>query len=373
MAIRICQLITELRPSGAERVVYELSRRLDRGRFDVRVVGLQGGEVEQMLLAQGIPVEVLGVRGKWDVGKLRGLVRILRQWRIDLLHTHLFHADLAGRMAAVLADVPHLVHTVHVAEQRFRPWQYAYARLLNFRCDRIVCVSRSVRGHHAAHSHLPQSRYVVIPNGVDLPAWSVDAAARAWRATNGAWPRGRGRCFSSAGSITRRESTCCWRRSSGSVGADCSSFLPATARNGEWRKLSRRRIRELGVHLLGFVSDLRETFGAADLFVLPSRWEGWPLALAEAMAAGLPCIGANSPGIRDIIEDGKNGLPVPAKNPAALAEAIERVLADDGLARGLAAAGREHIRANFSIERNVAAHEALYEEICAPRASEPNP
>ena len=104
---------------------------------------------------------------------------------------------------------------------------------------------------------------------------------------------------------------------------------------------------ELGVHLLGFVSDLRETFGAADLFVLPSRWEGWPLALAEAMAAGLPCIGANSPGIRDIIEDGKNGLLVPAKNPAVLAEAIERVLADDGLARGLAAAGREHIRGEF--------------------------
>ena len=72
--------------------------------------------------------------------------------------------------------MPHVVHTIHVAEQRFRPWQYVYARLMDFQCDRLICVSRSVRDHHAAHSRLPLSRYTVIPNGVDLETFGPNPA-----------------------------------------------------------------------------------------------------------------------------------------------------------------------------------------------------
>src|SRR5512140_1386762 len=108
--IRICQLITELRPAGAERCVYELARRLDPRRFEVRAIALQGGAMAEQLRAAGIETAVLGVRGKWDALKIVRLAGLLRRWEIDLLHTHLFHADLAGRMAAAMVQVPHLVH-----------------------------------------------------------------------------------------------------------------------------------------------------------------------------------------------------------------------------------------------------------------------
>ena len=74
---------------------------------------------------------------------------------MDLLHTHLFHADLVGRIAASLAAVPHLVHTVHTAEGRFRPWQFAMARMFAGACDRIICVSPSVQRLHARRAGLP--------------------------------------------------------------------------------------------------------------------------------------------------------------------------------------------------------------------------
>src|SRR6056297_2210260 len=101
--IRVCQLTTELQPAGAERCVYELARRLDPASFEVLVVGLRGGRVVDWLRDQGRAVEVLGVRGKWDVLKLTRLAEILKIWQPDVLHTHLFHAELAGYFAARLA------------------------------------------------------------------------------------------------------------------------------------------------------------------------------------------------------------------------------------------------------------------------------
>ncbi|MCK4601999.1 MAG: glycosyltransferase, partial [Phycisphaerae bacterium] len=139
--LRVCQLITSLEPAGAERCVYELAKRLDGDRFDVQVLALQGGAVADWLAEAGVKVTVLDVRGKWHVSKLAALTRTLRRERIDLLHTHLFHAGVAGRAAAYLADVPHVIHTIHVAEGRFRPWRFAYARLLANSCERLVCVS----------------------------------------------------------------------------------------------------------------------------------------------------------------------------------------------------------------------------------------
>lgn len=380
MAIRVCQLITDLRLSGAERVVYELSRRLDRSRFDVRVVSLRGGEVEQMLLAQGIPVTVLGVRGKWDVGKLLPLVRLLRRERIDLLHTHLFHSDLAGRAAASLAGVPHLVHTIHVAEQRFRPWQYAFARLMDFRCDRLICVSRSVRDHHAAHSHLPLSRYAVIPNGVDMEAFGATAApygpvARA--RTRQQWDLAPGQlAVLFVGRLNHQKgidvllAAMSQLADSGAQpnrGADKPPELQfVLAGDGPERPMVEKYMAQgsgMNCRLLGFVADVREALNAANIFVLPSRWEGWPLALAEAMAAGLPCVGTNVPGIRDIIVGGKTGLLVPSQDPAALAAAIHDLATDAALRDTLAAAGRQEILTKYSIQKNVAAHEKLYLEV----------
>ena len=114
---------------------------------------------------------------------------------------------------------------------------------------------------------------------------------------------------------------------------------------------------------VGFVQDVRAALSAADIFVLPSCWEGWPLALAEAMAAGLPCVATDVPGTRDIIESGRTGLLVPSENPAALAQTVITLARDEALRQSFATAGCREIRDNYSIEKNVAAHEELYERI----------
>jgi len=365
---RVCQLITELRPGGAERCVYELATRLDRSRFDVQVVALRGGSVADELTAAGVKVTVLGVGCRCSplvLGKLRSLGGLLKRERIDLLHTHLFHADLAGRLAAKRAGTGRLVHTVHVAERRWRPWQFAFAKRTRDRCDRIIAVSQSVKDSHQARTHLADEHYTVIPNGVDTEAFSPDQGARhrlrrQWQVG----PNDVAAVF--VGRLDRQK------------GVDillpaAEQFLAATpnatlliAGDGPMRRRVERYCRQDdGPRYLGFIDDVPALLSAADLFVLPSRWEGWPLALGEAMSMGLPAVGADSPGIRDVIDPGRTGLLVPAEDPAALAGAMTELAGDADLRQRLGLAGQRHIREGFSLGQYIAAHEALYESLTA--------
>ncbi|MFB3891902.1 MAG: glycosyltransferase [Phycisphaerae bacterium] len=364
--IRICQLITELRPAGAERCLFELARRLDRRRFDMRVAALRGGDVADWLTAEGIPVTVLGVRGKWDVPRLLGLSKLLRDRPIDILHTHLFHADLAGRMAMMEARVPHLVHTVHVAEGRFRPWRFAWARLAAGACDRIIAVSRAVRDDHARRAGLPLWRYEVIPNGIDSSAYAPDERAR--EELRRQWGISQGETLLAfVGRLDRQKGIDVLLSAMSHLGARGRPASLVIAGDGPKRFIVDNFIRhgEGGKHTrcLGFVQDVRGVLSAADIFVMPSRWEGFGLAAAEAMAAGLPVIATRVPGLREVLDDGRAGVMVEPDHVVALTDAIERLAGDASLRKQVAEAGRRRVAECFSIEANVAAHARLYEQV----------
>ena len=364
--IRICQLTTELRPGGAERCVYELARRLDRDRFAPHVIALRGGAVEGWLSEAGVDVSVLGVRCKADVTKLRLLKRLLRDKRIDLLHTHLFHADLAGRLAARAGGVAHLVHTVHVAEQRFRPWQFAWARLMAGRCERIVCVSEAVRDHHAGKARLPLSRYQVIYNGVDAGAYARDDGKRSQLRSRWAVgddevllafvgrldPQKNIRMFLQAAELAHQRE--------GAIRAVIAGDGPRRRTVSEF---AARKGADQWLRPLGFRDDIAGVLSAADILVQPSRWEGLPLAPIEAMVAGLPVVGTAVAGITEVVESGRTGLLVDSEDVPALSEAIVRLARDPAERERMGSAGRDRAAALFSIEANVAAHESLYEAV----------
>ena len=368
--LRVCQLITTLGVAGAERGVYELSRRLDRARFDVHVVALQGGPVEEWLAAAGIPTTVLGLRGKWDIPRALRLAGVLRRVRPDILHTHLFHADLAGRPAAWAARVPHLVHTVWTAEGRYRPWQFAYARLLKQSCNRVICVSRSVHDHHAGKSKLPDDAYIVIPWGVDVEKFRRDEASR--QRLRSAWQLADDDVLLAfVGRLEFYKGVETLLAALGQLASGGRGVRAVIAGDGPRRQVVEEFIAHGPggglVRMLGMVSDVPAVLSAADIYVMPSLWEGWPLALGEAMSASLPAIGANVPGIRDLIVPEQTGLLVERQNADALASAIALLVADGPMRARLGEAGRRRIVDQFTIEQTVAAHERLYDEIAGHR------
>lgn len=364
--IRVCQLITELRLAGAERCVYELSSRLDRHRFDVQVVSLRGGRVADMLRDAGVKTTVLDIRGKWDVAKLPLLTQLMRDEKIEILHTHLFHADLAGRPAARLAAVPHVVHTVHVAEARFRPWQFAYARFLSGYCDKIVAVSDSVRLHHQRRSGLPKWHYQVIPNGIDVAAFERDEHAR--RELRQQWGvRDDQTLVAFVGRLNKQKGVDTLLSAMSHLAARGNPQQLVIAGDGPQRPMVENFVAhgEGGRHtrFVGFADNVRAIYSAADVLAMPSRWEGWPLTLAEAMANGLAPVATRVAGIKDIIVQGQSGILVEPHDSVALAEAIEQVVRDGNLRRTLADNARRQVREHHGIQDNVAAHEKLYEQI----------
>jgi len=362
--LRICQLITELAPAGAEQCVYELARRLDRQRFDVRVVALRGGAVADWLTREGIPVTLLNVRGRWDAGKLFHLARMLRREQIDILHTHLFHADFAGRLAAGLAGVPHVVHTVHTAEMRPRRGEFTFARLAAGRCERIVAVSASAAEHHSRMSGLGRSRYTVIPNGVDAAAYQRDEQRR--EQLRREWGIGERPLAAYVGRLGEEKGVdtllAAWRELYG-----CGRAVDLViAGDGELRGMVERFLAEpaaAGVRMLGFTDDVRGVLSAADLLVMPSHWEGFGLAAAEAMAAGLPVVATDVPGLREVVADGQTGLLVSPGEAAAVADAVMQLADDPAMRRRMGELGCARVIEHFSIDATIATHERLYAEV----------
>ncbi len=127
----------------------------------------------------------------------------------------------------------------------------------------------------------------------------------------------------------------------------------------------RRSALDQCVRLIDPRPDIPDLLAASDIFVLPSRWEGLPLAIIEAMMAGLPVVATRVGGVPELVEDGVTGFLVPPADPRALAGALQRLLSDDALRRRIGAAGREKALREFRLDRMLRETSRLYEELVA--------
>jgi glycosyltransferase involved in cell wall biosynthesis len=273
------------------------------------------------------------------------LVALLRRERPDIVHTHTAKAGTLGRLAAILCGVPVRVHTFHghVFAGYFPPWQtqlfLAVERLLGRFTHRIVTLSDGLRRELVERYHIaPWDTVAVIPLGLDLQPMAACAARR--------------------GELRRELGVGKSARLVGIVGRlvpiknhdlflDAFAALPrrgaravhgVVVGGGELEARLRQRVRALGladrVHFLGWRRDLAPVYADLDVAVLTSRNEGTPVALIEAMAAGVPVVATAVGGAPDLLDHGEQGELVPPPFRAAdLAAAIGRALTPAARAR----------------------------------------
>lgn len=371
MRIRILYLITELLPAGAERIVAQLATGLDPARYEVAVACLRSpggargdGEIADELRAAGIRVLPLRARGRLAPGAALRLAFELATFKPDLIHAHLFHANLTARLFAPLAPRAQVVATYHVVERRKLPLRRLLERWGAPREDLSVCVSFAVAGHTLSLGVRPD-RLRVIHNGIDLTRFAPPAdppsAARAARARLGL-PQDAlivgcvGRLDPQKAPLVLLEAFASLRR---------PDAVLVFAGEGPLEGELRARASSLGdtVRLLGFRSDVPELLAALDVFCLPSRWEGFGLALAEALAVGLPAVASDVDSLPEVL--GAAGLLVPPDDPQALAGALRRLLEDPAERAALRARAPAQA-AKFSLEAMRSAYAELYEELVRP-------
>lgn len=324
MPVRVAFCITELDPGGAERALVEIVTRLNPAHWEVRVFCL-GPETDlsRQLRGQGISTVCLGARRSYQVGVLFSLIKQLREFRPALLQTFLFHANIVGRLAGWWAGVPVILSGLRVAE-RGRRWHLWLDRWTNRFVTLNVCVSEGVRQFAISAGGLAEAKLRVIPNGVDAERFATAAPADLvpLGIPDGSWT------LVTVGRLTAQKGHDELLGAMTPLLIDDPSMHLLIVGEGPEREtldwLADSFDISGQVHLPGFQADIPGILKSCQAFVLPSRWEGMPNALLEALAAGLPCIATDVEGVRDLLAD-EVGNVVPPGDEQALRRAVEQV------------------------------------------------
>ncbi len=359
--MRICHIITTLDPGGAENHLLALATGLDRTRFDCDVVYLKGeGRLAPRFADVAIPVAHFEMEGLRKAKSLPRLASWLRERRYDVVHTHLFKADVYGGLAAERAKVPAVVSTKHNEDQYLKKRVYRWVgKRAASKTRRVVCISEAVRRFFVEVARFPAELLEVIPYGIDplppLPR-SEGLALRAELCIPSDTP-----LVVTIGRLTAQKGQADLVRAMARV--DPGRLL--VVGQGEEEKALRACALECDVAervtFAGWRPDVRRILAACDVFCLPSRWEGFGLVLLEAMREERPIVATSVGAIPEVLDS--VGFVVPPGDVPALADALRQVLFNPIHGEALGKAGRKRMEGEYGLSRMIERWSALYESI----------
>lgn len=377
--MRVTYVINSLGAGGAEQSILELVPPLRESGVELSLVTLSP-PAAGVLPESGRSVEVVHLGGRGLLDKARRLRRLLRETGPDLVHTSLFDADVAGRLAGRAAGVPVMTSLVNT--------MYDPARLSDPAVDarklRVVKAVDSLTARHlTTHFHaithavkascvetmgLDPARVTVVERGRDRsrlgrPGPERRAATR--RALGIAddarlvltvgrqeWQKGQAALIDAFDLVAERVPDAVLVLA-GRPGHASGEVEAARARSGAADR----------VHVLGHRDDVGDLLAAADVFAFPSHYEGLGGSVIEAMAMALPVVVTRIPALEEVVEEGANALVVDRGDTTALAGSLEAVLTDDALRRRMSARSQEVYEERFTLERSSGGMAALYDAV----------
>jgi len=366
---------------GGGTVVLALTRELVRLGCEVTVLCLSDFASEQFARAGARVVTSRYWRREinppFDLLAFYELFRLCRRERFDIVHTHTSKGGFLGRIAARLAGVPTVIHTVHgFAFHEFTPGPVAafytlLERLASHFCDLVICVNDEDRRTAIRRRIVGPDKIVTIHNGIDVGRFvgaRGDSVRRELALGDDALLIG------TVGRLAPQKGFAHLLRAIPLVLRQHPEARFAFVGDGPLEAELKELAAELSVsencHFLGFRRDIPEVLAACDVFVLPSLWEGLSITLLEAMAAGKPIVATGIKGNREVITDGVNGLLVRPKDSADLARAIIELIEDRERARLLGEKAHQTVRRRFDeramLEKTLQAYAAAMAGSASP-------
>jgi glycosyltransferase involved in cell wall biosynthesis len=371
-------VIDSLRLGGAESLLAALVRELRRSGRAWNAVCVPESEdadpgLVELVRAQADAFRWLPSGPLYDPHLYVALGRALRGFRIEVVHSHLSTANIASRAVAFPLRRPHLatIHTVPgptAEDSRLRAQADGWSSWLS---RRLVAPSAEVADAYRAAFRLPQGRMRVISNApaAQLPANGFDRETLR-REVGG---EGVEHLVLAVARLQPEKGIDDLVAAAAALRPRLPGLRVAVAGSGPEEEALRARVESAGLSgsfaLLGSRADVGALLAAADAFCLPSRHEGLPISLLEAMQAGLACVATRVGGVPGMIADGVEGVLVEPADPAGLAAALERVLADREAGRAMGERARALVHKRYDVAAVAAAYADVYDELLDSRAS----
>jgi len=336
---------------GGERIVLRLASLLPHYGYRASILTFSANPASPGLQSPPCPIYLLPLRRTYDLSALRAafaLRQFLRQERIQIVQTFFESSDLwAGLVTKAMSDAKLIWSRRDMGILRDHKHHVAY-RLMSGVPDTVFAVSEQVRRHCIEIDRIEPSRVQTIYNGLDLADWD---------AVSGPAQHPGAPVVTTVGNIRRVKGHDIFVRAAAVVVQQfpqVSFSIAGEVLDSEYFQELETLIRDLDLsdrfHFAGGVTRLREYLSAADIFVLPSRSEGFSNAIVEAMAASLPVVATNVGGNAEAVQDGVSGFVVASEDTGALAAAILRLLAEPSKAREMGAAGKKLAAEKFTTD-----------------------
>jgi glycosyltransferase involved in cell wall biosynthesis len=373
--MRILLLSTSMGMGGADKLLMSAAQEMRSRGHEVLIVSVTSlGSMGLEARSLGIPTESLEIRrGFPDPRGLVRLGRLVRRWRPDVLHSHMVHANLLARALRLFVPLPVLVSTIHNIYEGGPLWMTAY-RLTNGLVDQMTIVSQAAADRFTRESIVPKELLRVVPNGVDLERFRKVAAGTR-ESLRRSLALEREFVWLAIGRFQPAKDYPNLLRAFVKVRSHSPQTVLLVAGRGPLQREMERLAEELGlaggVRFLGVREDVPELMSAADGYVMASAWEGMPMVLLEAAAAGLPVVATSVAGNREVVEDEKSGFLVPPHESDALGTAMLRLMGlSESQRRAMGERGRELVRTQYGLGRLVDRWEELYREVLARKGLE---
>jgi glycosyltransferase involved in cell wall biosynthesis len=368
---KVLWLIKGLDAGGAEKLLAMSLPYLDRDNFDYQVAYLFKNmkDLVPEFERQGIPVVCLDMKNAYDPRVVFKLFQLLRQRKIDVLHTHLPYTSIIGRPAARLAGVKAIVSTEHGLIESYHPLT-RLGSILTFPLNHAtIAISQAVARSILKYRTTRPDTVRVVYNAIDLA--DLERTQTDPQSVKRSLGIAADDLVVGTVSHIRPEKGHRYLLEAARLVLDQCPNVTFVIVGREKRQEDMAGLLELvrrlkiqdRVIFTGFRRDVFQLISAFDVFVLPSLMEGFGIALLEAMASGKPVIGTNVGGIPEVIDDGRNGFLVEPRHPRQLAAKVLELLHDATLRDRMGQCGMQKVRDKFSIQKTVKAMEDIYSAV----------
>ncbi len=366
--LRILHLTASLYTGGAERLILGLARQLNRAEFDVHLCAIgRFGQDSMLHDFQRLerPIHLIPIQRFYDPRILVALVQYVRHHQIDLIHTHLLYADILGRLLGQLLRLP-VVSTLQndPLDNRHTRLDKRWLNRLTarFTTTHLVAVSNQIRQRFIEAWQVKAERISTIYNAVQMqPFLAIPVLTPAVPTTSPL-------TITTIGRLEAQKGQHLLLTAAQQVLAQFANVRFLFVGQGALDEQLQAQAAQLGiadrVEFVGLRRDIPAILAQSDIFVLPSLWEGLPLAAIEAMAAARPVVLTDVGGNRELITHEQEGILIPPNDSTALTAALLGLLHSPEKRQKLGEQARAHARQHFHIDIITRQYEALYRALC---------